>query len=103
MKIINQNGYSQQELFSWRIIVYRNIVESAQAIVQAVLDFNLDFELPENAMNVQRLLDYQVSGDPKFELDPEIVDAIESLWADATVNLCVEERRHEFYLMDSAP
>lgn len=103
MKIINQNGYSRQELLSWRIIVYRNIIESAQAIVQAVLDFNLDFELPENAMNVQRLLDYQIPSDPKFELDPEIVDAIASLWADATVNMCVEERRHEFYLTDSAP
>ena len=48
MKIINQNGYTKQELFSWRVIVYRNIVESAQALMQAISDFSLIFELPEN-------------------------------------------------------
>lgn len=50
MKIINQNGYTKQELFSWRIIVYRNIVESAQALSQAILDLSLEFEFPENTV-----------------------------------------------------
>lgn len=50
MKIINQNGYTREELFSWRVIVYRNIVESAQALAQAIADFNMTFESPENAV-----------------------------------------------------
>ncbi|KAI9314497.1 G protein alpha subunit [Dichotomocladium elegans] len=103
MKIINQNGYTPQELFSWRIIVYRNIVESAQALVQAVADFDLPFELTENGERAKKILEYQVPGDPKFELGNGIVDAIDHLWKDSTVSLCVEERGHEFYLMDSAP
>ena len=53
--------------------------------------------------HARRILGYQVPGDPKFELDDDIVDAIDSLWNDKTVGECVEERRHEFYLMDSAP
>lgn len=48
MKIINQNGYTQQELFSWRVIVYRNIVESAQALVQAIADFGMTLENADN-------------------------------------------------------
>lgn len=56
MKIINQNGYTQQELFSWRIIVYRNIVESAQALVQAIGDFGLTFEHAENEVGQWRLV-----------------------------------------------
>ncbi|KAJ8662276.1 hypothetical protein O0I10_001969 [Lichtheimia ornata] len=103
MKIINQNGYTQQELFSWRVIVYRNIVESAQALVQAIADFGMTLENADNEEHARRILGYQVPGDPKFELDDEIVDAIDNFWKDKTVAECVEERRHEFYLMDSAP
>ncbi|ORY89951.1 guanine nucleotide binding protein, alpha subunit, partial [Syncephalastrum racemosum] len=103
MKIINQNGYTKQELFSWRIIVYRNIVESAQALSQAILDLSLQFEFPENVENAKRILNYQIPGDPKFELGPDLVEAIATLWTDRTASECVEERRHEFYLMDSAP
>lgn len=44
MKIINQNGYSKEELRSWRIIVYRNLIESVQAITQAISVLGLNFE-----------------------------------------------------------
>jgi guanine nucleotide-binding protein subunit alpha len=47
MKIINLNGYSEEELFTWRATVYRNVVESAQTIVQAILDMDKTFEKPE--------------------------------------------------------
>lgn len=47
MKIINLNGYSNDELFTWRATVYRNVVESAQAIVQAIVDSGQTFEKPE--------------------------------------------------------
>jgi hypothetical protein len=52
MKIINQNGYSTDELRSWRIIVYRNIIESAQALVQAIQNFELTFDKNENSVNI---------------------------------------------------
>ena len=52
MKIINQNGYSTDELRSWRIIVYRNIIESAQALVQAIQNFELTFDKNENSVNM---------------------------------------------------
>jgi guanine nucleotide-binding protein subunit alpha len=34
MKIIHQNGYNRDELVTFRIVVYDNLVESAQAIVK---------------------------------------------------------------------
>lgn len=49
MKIINQNGYSKHELKSWKIIVYRNLIESAQALVQAMKNLEIQFE---NASNI---------------------------------------------------
>lgn len=51
MKIINLNGYSNDELFTWRATVYRNVVESAQTIVQAVRDSEFSFERSELNVN----------------------------------------------------
>jgi guanine nucleotide-binding protein subunit alpha len=51
MKIINLNGYSNDELFTWRATVYRNVVESAQTIFQAVRDSEFSFERSELNVN----------------------------------------------------
>lgn len=48
MKIINQNGYSKEELRSWRVIVYRNLIESAQTLVQAMTNLNVAFKNSSN-------------------------------------------------------
>lgn len=47
MKIINLNGYSSDELFTWRATVYRNVVESSQTIAQFILDAGHLFETSE--------------------------------------------------------
>lgn len=48
MKIINQNGYTKEELRSWKTIVYKNLIESAQTLVQAISTFDLKYE---NSLN----------------------------------------------------
>lgn len=50
MKIIHQNGYSNEELYPWRITVYKNLIESAQALVYGVMKFGLEFENPKNVV-----------------------------------------------------
>jgi hypothetical protein len=50
MKIIHQNGYSNEELYPWRITVYKNLIESAQALVYGVTKFALEFENPKNVV-----------------------------------------------------
>lgn len=52
MKIINLNGYSEEELFTWRATVYRNVVESAQTIVQTISELGLSYEKPELNVNI---------------------------------------------------
>lgn len=47
MKIINLNGYSEDELFTWRATVYRNVVESAQTIIQTISELGVSYEKPE--------------------------------------------------------
>ncbi|KAI8643293.1 G-alpha protein subclass III [Parasitella parasitica] len=103
MKIINLNGYTNEELFSWRATVYRNVVDSAQTIVQAVQDSDLTFERSELNDNVDRILSYRVSGNPKSQLSPEIIALTKLLWQDPTVKSCLAKGEYGFYLIDSAP
>jgi guanine nucleotide-binding protein G(i) subunit alpha len=41
MKIIHQNGYSQEELLMYKTTVYKNLVDCAKAIVKALAEFGL--------------------------------------------------------------
>jgi guanine nucleotide-binding protein G(i) subunit alpha len=47
-------------------------------------------------------LDYYVESDPAFQLSPEIVEAIDSVWHDPIISEVLDQQSH-FYLMDSAP
>ncbi|ORX63179.1 G-protein alpha subunit [Hesseltinella vesiculosa] len=102
MKIINQNGYSNDELMTWRVIVYRNMIESVQTLVNAIQKFDLSFEDQDNNIHAGRVLSYQVPADPRFELDPELVVSIQYVWQDPVVAQCIEMHGNQFYLMDSA-
>lgn len=102
MKIINLNGFTQEELFTWRATVYRNVVESAQTIIQTISDLGLSYEKPDLNDNVSRIMDYRVSGNPKSQLSPEIVAWIKLLWQDPVVVSCFEKRENGLYIMDSA-
>jgi len=48
MKIIHQNGYSVDELAVYRLTIYKNLVECAKTLVQALRQFNIE---PEGTTN----------------------------------------------------
>ena len=54
MKIIHQNGFSTEELMSYRSMIYRNTLDSAQAIVLAIRKINLDCVHPLNRVCLTR-------------------------------------------------
>jgi guanine nucleotide-binding protein G(i) subunit alpha len=51
MKIIHQNGYTKEELALYRITVYKNLVDSAQAIIFAMKKFRKEPRRPENRVS----------------------------------------------------
>lgn len=130
MKIIHQNGYSNEELYPWRITVYKNLIESAQALVYGVSKFGLEFDDPKNVVCAHlltvrthiahairasflykvimqelanRILEYTVPTELTSSLNPEVVTAIQSVWADSVVPRLLDRGGSDFYLMDSAP
>lgn len=102
MKIINLNGYTRDELFTWRPTIYRNVVECAQSLIQAMRQLGINYEKPGLQENVDKVLLYKVSGNPKSQLSPEIVSIVKLLWQDTLVKTCFETKDNRFYIMDSA-
>ncbi|KAK9896138.1 heterotrimeric G-protein alpha subunit (G-alpha, GPA3) [Cystobasidium minutum MCA 4210] len=99
MKIIHQNGYTKDELVLCRATVYKNVMDSAQALVMALRKFNMDPVEGVNRHYADKILDYRLES--HSNLNEEIVKAIESLWHDPIIP-SVLDRSSEFYLMDSA-
>lgn len=101
MKIIHQDGFSPEELLAYRMTIWRNLLESAQAIVLYIRKLQLDCVYPANTRNVERISSYQIEPHEDFLFDEEVAEAIYELWEDpVTVN--VLNHSSEFYLMDNA-
>lgn len=52
MRIIHQNGFSRDESMTYRMTIYRNLVDSAQAIILAMRKIGLDCETPSNRVSL---------------------------------------------------
>lgn len=99
MKIIFQNGFTDEERIHWKLIVYRNIIQSIQSIVNALHQFEYQLKDEKTIYELQRISNYRLEG----HIDSHIVDAISLIWNDPLVTLLLDEKGSEFYLMDSAP
>ncbi|KAH7909588.1 guanine nucleotide binding protein, alpha subunit [Hygrophoropsis aurantiaca] len=101
MKILHQNGFTKDELLAYRITIYKNIIDSAQAIVHAIEKLKMECELPENKANTQTILDYRVDPEIGFAFTEEVAQIIHTLWSDPVIPQ-VMNHSSEFYLMDNA-
>jgi len=102
MKIIHQNGYSVDELALYRHTIYKNLVDCAKALIGAMRQFEVEVENPDNKALCDHVMEYSVDPDPHKALEPEVGNAIASIWQDKCIPK-VFEHQNEFYLMDSAP
>ncbi|GFZ46941.1 Guanine nucleotide-binding protein subunit alpha [Saitozyma sp. JCM 24511] len=101
MKIIHQNGYSKEELMNYKLIVHKNILDSAQTLVMAMRKLSLDPVDPANRTHGDRIVEIKAAGEPLTTLSNETLEAIDSIWHDPVIPQ-VMDRQSEFYLMDSA-
>ena len=122
MKIIHQNGYTRDELMTYRTTIYRNLLESAHHILLAMRKIGVDCVNPSNRVsfaacshrpipsvthpiraqaNADRILDYEVLPSATFYFAEDLAQAIYQLWKDPIIPT-VMDHSSEFYLMDSA-
>ncbi|ROW13192.1 hypothetical protein VPNG_04815 [Cytospora leucostoma] len=101
MKIIHLKGYSDDELYNYRPTVFKNLIECAKAVINAMRQFDIEPANEEMKAYCDYILEYSVESGPQALMDPKVGDAVQAIWADpARAQLL--ERQTEFYLMDSA-
>jgi len=66
MKIIHQNGFPRDELVAARITVFKNVLDSAQAIVMALRKFRMEPAESENRTYAEKILGYRLDTSSQF-------------------------------------
>ncbi|KUI62956.1 Guanine nucleotide-binding protein alpha-3 subunit [Cytospora mali] len=101
MKIIHLKGYSDDELYNYRPTVFKNLIECAKAVINAMRQFDIEPANEEIKAHCDFILEYSVESGPQAIMNPRIGNAVQAIWADPAREQLLE-RQTEFYLMDSA-
>lgn len=105
MKIIHENGYTEDDCKQYKAVVYSNTIQSIIAIVKAMNQLNIEFQdktLNEDANELFSLAQEGGSGaDEESLFTPELSKIIKRLWSDEGAQETFARRR-EYQLNDSA-
>ncbi|XP_010873352.1 guanine nucleotide-binding protein G(i) subunit alpha [Esox lucius] len=100
MKIIHEDGYSEEECKQYRVVVYSNTIQSIIAIIRAMGRLKVDFKEPSRADDARQL--FVLAGTTEEGvISPELTGVIRRLWTDDGVQSCFLRSR-EYQLNDSA-
>ena len=130
MKILHQNGYTQEELYEYKPFIYKNVMDCIKNVINAIID--LDPELikpkddgidgtdaevqdPPEVVNgtwrkhvldydsLNEVLDYEIllDGTNDAVFDPSIAEKIEQIYNTPEVKDFMIHKQGQFYLIDS--
>ncbi|KZP26355.1 guanine nucleotide binding protein, alpha subunit [Athelia psychrophila] len=106
MKIVHQDGFNRDELMSYRMSIYHNLLDSAQAIILAMREIGLDCEIPSNRMNCNRITDYRITmptvplKKPKTSLAAALTFLLSTASFHATINYSLGPNAPDMHLDD---
>lgn len=100
MKIIHEDGYSEEECRQYKVVVYSNTIQSIIAIVRAMGRLKIDFGDVARVGDARQLF-VLASAAEEGVLSPELAGVINRLWNDVGVQACFSRSR-EYQLNDSA-
>jgi guanine nucleotide-binding protein G(i) subunit alpha len=101
MKIIHLKGYSEEELHNYRPTVFKNLIECAKAVVNAMQQFEIEPVNEETRAYCDFILEATVESGPQAQIDAKVGEAAQAIWNDPARQQLMG-RQTEFYLMDSA-
>ncbi|KAI3357375.1 hypothetical protein L3Q82_015808 [Scortum barcoo] len=100
MKIIHEDGYSEEECKQYKVVVYSNTIQSIMAIVRAMGRLKIDFEDAARTDDARQLFALASSAEEGV-VSADLTGVIQRLWSDAGVQACFDRSR-EYQLNDSA-
>jgi len=100
LRIIQDNGgFSEEELKSYRYIVYGNCVTQMKVLVNAAAKLSFELDSDENRKRAEHLLKVPSGGDA---WSSELGDDIKNLWKDSGIQKTYASRDRYFQLNDSS-
>ncbi len=104
MRIIHGTSYTIDERKKYKPLIFHNIIDSINRMVNAMKKFNLKFVHNYNEDNYMLILDCHKSLiESKFDWRQSLENyssIIKAIWDDPSI-IRVYQRRNEFYLIDS--
>jgi len=98
MKIINlKDGLPPEDMAEARDLVFKNTLDSAQALLNACVDLKIPFEADETEERMKKIMAVDSSEKVDIAIAPDIVYC----WADGALKKA-RKRESEFHLLDSA-
>ncbi|KAF5364749.1 hypothetical protein D9758_009304 [Tetrapyrgos nigripes] len=104
LRFIYGDGFSEEERKAYRKVIYRNVLNSAQAILSVLAKLGLIYDFPDQAV-VDLITNYRAESSSTgagLTLSSEITKAVSLFWQEPLVRIVLEKRRSEFYFMDNA-
>ncbi|KAJ8361152.1 hypothetical protein SKAU_G00176770 [Synaphobranchus kaupii] len=101
MKIIHEDGYSEDECKQYRAVVYSNTIQSIMAIIKAMANLKIDYEETSRSDDARQLFALSATAEEQGVLPDDLAKVIHRLWADSGVQGCFTRAR-EYQLNDSA-
>ena len=106
LKILHQNGFTDQEITEFIPLIYQNLLEIGKNIIQARTRFNVNLE-PDCVLTQQDLseiMSFEMPNNYTDQFPPDLATMIAELWAlPSTQRLISGPNASKFYLMDSTP
>uniref|UniRef100_A0A672MWG6 Guanine nucleotide-binding protein G(i) subunit alpha-2 n=1 Tax=Sinocyclocheilus grahami TaxID=75366 RepID=A0A672MWG6_SINGR len=101
MKIIHEDGYSEDECKQYRAVVYSNTIQSIMAIIKAMSNLKIDYRETARVDDARQLFALSAAAEEQGVLTDDLANVIRRLWADSGVQGCFTRSR-EYQLNDSA-
>ena len=99
MKIIHGDGYSIDELNSFKGIIHNNLFASTVDVINSMDKLNITLHNPSNQGHASKITSFPT---PLQEIPAEIGEKMKLLWQDDGFQECLK-RAAEYQLSDSAP
>eukprot|EP00163_Fabomonas_tropica_P007430 TRINITY_DN1713_c2_g5_i2.p1 TRINITY_DN1713_c2_g5~~TRINITY_DN1713_c2_g5_i2.p1 ORF type:complete len:353 (-),score=128.43 TRINITY_DN1713_c2_g5_i2:366-1424(-) len=98
MRIIHQEGYSQEERMAFKDVIYSNTIQSMKVLINGSFTKDIPLDTDDHEQLAERILNLSATGEA---FTAEIGKAIQELWNDKGIQQTFE-CANEFQLNDSA-
>lgn len=102
MKIIHQNGYSREEMITFRPTVFMNIKQGILQVIRAAQKLKLDALLLQCESAIKVTKESSFDPDTATSLPKEFIDAVNFIWVEGGVKSIFDQLAHASYIFDSA-